>query len=252
MKIFGIPVATPLDPEAVKTENTTVIVQEIIKEEHLQTIVQEIAKPENNTAIVEQVKKEVLENLVVTLDLDTETASHSSTEILAHLASGGSVVAKLNGDMEEYCHLWAAMDGEVGFSYILVDSTGTTQYLYTVRADKSIAVMELEMKPGSGGTVTDKQVSDAVESYLTENPVQPGATAEQAAQIQENAAAIAEIQNPVTRWALTEEPQKYTLALDLADGSTETHVIETDENGYIQKLTVNGVEIPGSVTVVGV
>jgi hypothetical protein len=51
------------------------------------------------------------------------------------------------------------------------------------------------VKGGNSGGATDDQVAQAVEDYLAENPVQPGATAEQAAQIQANADAIEELQN---------------------------------------------------------
>lgn len=37
-----------------------------------------------------------------------------------------------------------------------------------------------------GGTPTQEQVSTAVENYLTENPVEPGATEEQILQIEQN------------------------------------------------------------------
>lgn len=52
----------------------------------------------------------------------------------------------------------------------------------------------------------------------------------------------------VTSWALNVEPQKYTISLNLADGTTDTHVIETDINDWPTKLIVNGTEIPGTVT----
>ena len=206
MKIYGNPVATPLDPETVN--------------------------------------KEVLGNLVVTLDLDKGTASHSSTEILNHLANGGSVVSKLSGDMDEYGHLWGAMDGEVAFSYIWVSISDTTQYIYTVRANKSIGLMESEMKPGPGGTVTDEQVADAVESYLEENPVQPGATQEQAAQIQANANALEALQAAVVGVSTVRSGQTVTLKLTLSDGGTETSVLTLDENDNPVGLTVNGTKIP--------
>lgn len=47
---------------------------------------------------------------------------------------------------------------------------------------------------------------------------------------------------------LTVESQKYTMTLTLADDSTETIVLETDANDYPTKVTVNGTEIPWTVT----
>ena len=50
------------------------------------------------------------------------------------------------------------------------------------------SINRIDNKPS--GTVTDEQISTAVNNYLTEHPVSGGATAEQAAQIQANKAAI--------------------------------------------------------------
>ncbi len=50
------------------------------------------------------------------------------------------------------------------------------------------SINRIDSKPS--GTVTDEQISTAVNNYLTEHPVSSGATAEQAAQIQANKTAI--------------------------------------------------------------
>lgn len=110
--------------------------------------------------------------------------------------------------------------------------------------------------------------------------VTPGATAEQVAQIDANTAGIqamqavgselekknteqdtdiqantdhiADIQTKmetgVVSGTLDVGENTYTVTLELDDGSTETHVLETDENNYPVKLTVNGTEIPWTVT----
>lgn len=46
-----------------------------------------------------------------------------------------------------------------------------------------------------GGTVTPEQIQAAVDAYLEENPVQAGATEEQAAQIEANKEAIEQLQD---------------------------------------------------------
>lgn len=48
---------------------------------------------------------------------------------------------------------------------------------------------------GGGGTVTPEQIQAAVDDYLYANPVQAGATEEQAKQIQDNADAIKQLQD---------------------------------------------------------
>lgn len=60
--------------------------------------------------------------------------------------------------------------------------------------------------------------------------------------------ALAEKPATVTSWGLDVKPQKYTISLNLDNGSTDTIVVDTDANDWPTKLTINGVEIPGSVT----
>ena len=55
------------------------------------------------------------------------------------------------------------------------------------------SINRIDSKPS--GTVTNEQISTAVNNYLTEHPVQSGATPEQAAQIQTNKNDIADIIN---------------------------------------------------------
>jgi hypothetical protein len=50
-----------------------------------------------------------------------------------------------------------------------------------------------------GANVSPEQIQTAVDDYLDRNPVAPGATEEQLAQIQQNADDIAEMKQPVTQ-----------------------------------------------------
>lgn len=141
------------------------------------------------------------------------------------------------------------VQGEDGGFYLagVVPDSGwePNKYLGTDMDGKVIA-----KDPPGGGVVSEEQIAEAVEEYLNANPVTPGATAEQAAQIQANKEAIADIRTEVSSVSITEELQKWTIALSMADGSTETTVLETDANNYPTRLTVNGREI--LVTVTGV
>lgn len=57
-----------------------------------------------------------------------------------------------------------------------------------------LPVYGFAVKPeGGGGLVTPEQIQQAVDNYLEENPVQPGATVEQAAQIEKNKTDISEL-----------------------------------------------------------
>lgn len=50
---------------------------------------------------------------------------------------------------------------------------------------------------GGGGTVTPEMIQTAVDTYLVANPVTPGATKEQAAQISNNTKAIEDLKTEV-------------------------------------------------------
>lgn len=83
-------------------------------------------------------------------------------------------------------------------------------------------VVALEAPEGTGG-VTDEQVAQAVENYFAENEIETGATAEEAAQIEQNKEDIADIQEDVT--ALQESVKANT---DAIDGIP----VAVDDNGY--------------------
>lgn len=55
---------------------------------------------------------------------------------------------------------------------------------------------------GIGGNVTPEQIQQAVDAYLEENPVQPGATVEQAAQIEKNKTDISELSEDIEKIAI--------------------------------------------------
>lgn len=76
----------------------------------------------------------------------------------------------------------------------------------------------------------------------------PGATAEQLAQIQANADAIANIQDPVVSGNTHVNGNTYTLTMPRQSGTVDTLVLEFDANGYISKVTENGREIPWTTT----
>lgn len=115
-------------------------------------------------------------------------------------------------------------------------------YLGTDKDGKVVA------KAAINGSVTQEQIQEAVDSYLDKNPVAPGATAEQAAQIQANTEAIADIQDPVVSGTLAVAAQKYTLTMPLESGGTDVVTVETDSNDYPTKITYNGREVPWTVT----
>lgn len=56
-------------------------------------------------------------------------------------------------------------------------------------------------KKGIGGAISSEDVENAVKSYLEENPVQPGASTEEAAQINKNTEDISQIQSELKKKA---------------------------------------------------
>ena len=117
------------------------------------------------------------------------------------------------------------------------------KYLGTDAEGKVVA---LDAPADSGAT--DEQVAGAVEAYMEENPVEAGATAEQAAQIQANAEDIADIQDPVVSGNTHVSGSTYTLTMPRESGAVDTVVLEFDANGYISKVTENGREILWTTT----
>lgn len=107
-------------------------------------------------------------------------------------------------------------------------------------------VVALDAPVGNGAT--DEQVAAAVEAYMEENPVETGATAEQAAQIQANADAIADIRDPVVSGTTHWEENTATVTVNYESGSSDVLVAEFDADGNISKLTENGREIPWTTT----
>lgn len=95
---------------------------------------------------------------------------------------------------------------------------------------------------GGGGTVTPEQIQAAVDAYLEEHPVEPGATEEQAAQIEANKEAIAQLQENSESY-LTEIPVATTESLGgvIPDGVTAA----VDENGVLSVVGGGGSGEPG-------
>lgn len=165
-KIYGIPVATPIDPDVVKTGL-----------------------------------------LIVTYDDEVEpwTASHSASEILAHLDKGGSVILQFPGNRfgHGYAQLHSVAFGNVVFCEVNMSVTPEI-LMYTVGDTKEVTVEVFTM---NGGTVQEEK---GVKSYT-----------------------------------VTRAGQTITMVLTLDDDTTETHVLALDENDYPTSITVNGKTITG-------
>lgn len=149
-----------------------------------------------------------------------------------------------------------------GLAHVSVDIKTENSSLHTFSFDlmveKNPGIFQSEsggyyvagVVPDSGWSADKYLGTDSSGKVVTKDPPESGTgiTPEQSAQIQANTDAIAELRKDVSSVSITEEPQKWTIALSLADGITETTVLETDANNYPTRLTVNGREIPVTVT----
>lgn len=110
-------------------------------------------------------------------------------------------------------------------AYLTGDYTGELSKPIT-RKEKYL--YELCLK-GIGGEISPEEIKNAVNEYLEKNPVKPGATTEQAQQIEQNKTDVAslkeDISNKITKF--------------YASNQGETHLADSD-NGKIQDMMIYG------------
>ena len=110
-------------------------------------------------------------------------------------------------------------------AYLTGDYTGELPKPIT-RKEKYL--YELCLK-GIGGEISPEEIKNAVNEYLEKNPVKPGATTEQALQIEQNKTDIGslkeDISNKITKF--------------YASNQGETHITDSD-NGKIQDMMIYG------------
>ena len=82
---------------------------------------------------------------------------------------------------------------------------------------------------GMGGEVSPEEIKSAVNEYLEKNPVKPGATTEQAQQIEQNKADVASLKTDVSN----------KITKFYASNLGETHITDSD-NGKIQDMMIYG------------
>lgn len=110
-------------------------------------------------------------------------------------------------------------------AYLTGDYTGEIPKPIT-RKEKYL--YELCLK-GIGGEISPEEIKAAVNEYLEKNPVKPGATAEQAQQIEQNKTEI----------ALLKEDLSNKITKFYASNQGETHITDSD-NGKIQDMMIYG------------
>jgi hypothetical protein len=117
-------------------------------------------------------------------------------------------------------------------SYLTGDYTGELQNPIT-RKEKYL--YELCLK-GIGGEISPEEIKNAVNEYLEKNPVKPGATTEQAQQIEQNKTDIASLK--VETDSLKEDLDN-KITKFYASNQGEAHITDSD-NGKIHDMVLYG------------
>ena len=136
-----------------------------------EVVVQEIIKPENITVIVEQAMENIPGHMEVTVDGGSK-ASHSASEINAHVENGGSVVLNTEGYSNGggYAQLWFRSPLVVIFAHTDMTGESKSQTLFSIGEDKTYGEETFTYTPPES-TLTPEQIQEAVDNYLEEHPV---------------------------------------------------------------------------------
>lgn len=117
-------------------------------------------------------------------------------------------------------------------AYLTGDYTGEIPKPIT-RKEKYL--YELCLK-GIGGEISPEEIKNAVNEYLEKNPVKPGATTEQAQQIEQNKTDIASLK---TETGSLKEDISTKITKFYASNQGEVHIADSD-NGKIQDMMIYG------------
>lgn len=117
-------------------------------------------------------------------------------------------------------------------AYLTGDYTGEIPKPIT-RKEKYL--YELCLK-GIGGEISPEEIKAAVNEYLEKNPVKPGATTEQAQQIEQNKTDVASLKEET---GSLKEDLSNKITKFYASNQGETHITDSD-NGKIQDMMIYG------------
>lgn len=117
-------------------------------------------------------------------------------------------------------------------AYLMSDYTGEIPKPIT-RKEKYL--YELCLK-GMGGEISPEEIKNAVNEYIENNPVKPGATTEQAQQIEQNKKDVASLK---TETSSLKEDISNKITKFYASNQGETHITDSD-NGKIQDMMLYG------------
>jgi hypothetical protein len=114
----------------------------------------------------------------------------------------------------------------------VVPRSKPADYVYTETEIKTFELLEARMDELES-TVSSEGVANAVKEYLEENPIEVGATAEEAAQIKQNTADIKELQEREV------DLSEYALKSEIPNVSNYITMAQVEAKGYQTAEQVN-------------
>ena len=179
----------------------------------------------------------------------------------------GRTAAKYKGDVKfSVCAKLMDKDGVVQQEFNttpaklpVLEGLEVSEAVVQLHPDIIEAILLRLSKLETSGGVTDEQIANALSAYLAENPVQPGATQEQAEQIEANKKAIEELQKggagggiaeetdpTVPAWAKQPSKPTYTAAeVGALPATTQIPTVPATLPNP-QPIVINGVSYDGS------
>lgn len=99
---------------------------------------------------------------------------------------------------------------------------------------------KLNKKVDAIGNIPDEKIIEAVNTYLDENPVAPGATSEQAKQIQDNTNKIGELKDDLSQ--LSEEMENIAVGISAAAKNLLITILQNGVYGNDQSDNINALK----------
>ena len=120
-------------------------------------------------------------------------------------------------------------------SFNIVARTKPEDYVYTEQEVAQWEALEERIAQIEENGISDETIAAAIDNYLVENPIEAGATTEQAAQIEANKTAIEELEREAANHATTDyvDNAVKNVKPDLKGYATETYVDTAIANAQI-------------------
>lgn len=190
---------SPTKPTYTAAEVGALPVDTVIPYVEIDDTLSEANKAADAKAVGDELAKKKL--LTVTLDENEEYASHSASEINAHLNNGGSAVLELASSPKSYAPLYLKSNDVVWFAITGVTSDWVKQDIYSIDNEKVCSYETFTFEGAGSGT---------------------------------------EVKTPLQRVVTTKNGTQVGIDFFYTDGTASTAVIAVDENDTPLAITENG------------